>query len=296
MRKSIVLGLILILMLPLLGIGQSFYAVRRDRKMTVNVGTGVTKYYGELVGDNELGKIKPNINIGLEYFLAPRISIRTDATWFQLSGSDADADQSRRNRNLSFVSNNVELSIGGAVQLFPDNKNHLKRPAFNVYGVMSVGLLYFNPKTEYEGKKVALQPLQTEGEKYSKFQFVIPMGIGARFKINPWTNLAVEGVYRETFTDYLDDISSRNYPDPNTLSSDLSVALSDRRRELTPDYPTETIRQVRGNPDNEDAYFILTAKLQFFIPSSIGSNSGMYKAKRTTSKHKGMYKTKKRRR
>lgn len=297
MRKSIVLGLILFLLLPLSGIGQSFYAVRRDRKMTLNVGTGISKYYGELVADGEMGKIRPNINLGAEYFISPRIGLRADATWFQLSGSDENADKSRQSRNLSFTSNNIELAVGGSIQLFPDQGNHLKRRPINFYGVLQVGLLYFNPKTEYEGEKIALQPLQTEGVKYSKFQFVIPMGIGARFKINPWTNIAIEGLYRETFTDYLDDVSSYYYPDPATLIGGvdgLSAQLSDRRIGDPSYNPASPGR--RGNPDEGDAYFILTAKLQFFIPSSMGSNSGMYKAKRTTSKHKGMYKTKKRRR
>ena len=297
MRKSVVLGLILTLMLPLLGVSQSFYAVRRDRKLTVNAGTGISKYYGELVADNELGKLKPNINVGLEYFLAPRISLRTDATWFQLSGSDANADESRRSRNLSFVANNFEIDLGGSFQIFADPGNHLKRRPYNFYGVLQVGLLYSNPKTEFEGEMVALQPLQTEGIKYSKLQFVIPMGFGARIKINPWTNFAVEAIYRETFTDYLDDVSSFYYPDPATLIGGvdgLSAKLSDRR-DGDPAYdPTNPGR--RGNPDGEDSYLIITAKLQFFIPSSFGSNSGMYKAKRKSSSHKGMYKTKKRRR
>lgn len=297
MRKSFVVGLILILMLPLLGIGQSFYAVRRDRKLTVNVGTGISKYYGELVGDSEIGKLKPNINVGLEYFLAPRISIRTDATWFQLAGSDANADESRRSRNLSFRANNFEVDLGGAFQLFADQGNHLKRSPYNFYGVLQVGLLYSNPKTEFEGEMVALQPLETEGIKYNKLQFVIPMGFGARIKINPWTNFAIEGIYRETFTDYLDDISSRNYPDPATLIGGvdgLSAKLSDRREGDAPYDPNNP--GIRGNPDGEDSYFIVTAKLQFFIPSSFGSKSGMYKAKRKSSSHKGMYKSKKRRR
>lgn len=295
MRKSVILAIVLVLQLPLLVAGQSFYSVRRDRKIAVNAGTGVSRYYGELVADGEIGKVKLNINTGLEYFMLPRISLRADATWFQLSGSDENADESRRSRNLSFVSNNFEFDFGVALQIFPDDKTYSKRHPYNFYGVIQTGLLYFNPKTEYEGEMVALQPLQTEGIKYSKIQFVIPMGIGARVKINPFTNFAIEGIYRETFTDYLDDISSFNYPDPATLMGGvdgLSAQLSDRR-EGDPVYnPNNPGR--RGNPDSEDSYFIVTAKLQFFIPTSFGTNRKLYSTKRKATKNKGgMYKVRK---
>lgn len=294
MRKSVIIAIILVLQLPLLAVGQSFYSVRRDRKVAVNAGTGISRYYGELVADGDLGKVRLNINTGLEYFMLPRISLRADATWFQLSGSDENADESRRSRNLSFVSNNFEIALGSSIQIFPDAKSYTKRHPYNFYGLVSVGLLYFNPKTEYNGEMVALQPLQTEGVKYSKVQFVIPLGIGARIKINPFTNFAIEGVYRETFTDYLDDISARNYPDPATLIGGvdgLSAQLSDRREGDAPYNPSNP--GIRGNPDGEDAYFTVTAKLQFFIPTSFGAKSNMYKAKRKSSNRGGMYKVRK---
>lgn len=295
MRKSVILAIILVLQLPFVVVGQSFYAVRRDRKIAVNVGTGVSRYYGELVADGDIGKVKLNINTGLEYFMLPRISLRADATWFQLSGSDENADVSRRSRNLSFTSSNFEIALGSSIQFFPDEKSYTKRHPYNFYGLVSVGLLYINPKTEYNGEMVALQPLQTEGVKYSKIQVVIPFGIGARVKINPFTNFAIEGVYRETFTDYLDDISSRNYPDPATLIGGvdgLSAQLSDRREGDIVYDPANP--GIRGNPEGEDSYFTITAKLQFFIPTAFGSKSNMYKTKRKSTKNRGgMYKVRK---
>lgn len=292
MRKSVILAIVIVLQLPLLVAGQSFYSVRRDRKIVINAGTGVSRYYGELVADGDIGKVKPNINAGIEYFMLPRISLRTDVTWFQLSGSDENADESRRSRNLSFTANNFEIDLGASFQVFPDDRTYSKRHPFNIYAVLQAGLLYSNPKTEYEGEMVALQPLQTEGVKYSKLQFVIPMGFGARVKVNPFVNFAIEGLYRETFTDYLDDISAKNYPDPATLIGGvdgLSAQLSDRRIGDPPYNPASP--GIRGNPDSEDSYFIITAKLQFFIPTSFGSNRKLYSTKRKSTKNRGgMYK------
>lgn len=296
MRKLFFFALVCLLELPLLVSAQSFYAIRRERDLIINVGTGASRYFGELVNPGEIGKVRANINIGAEYFVTPRISARVDATWFQLSGSDALANDDRVLRNLSFFSNNIELDAMGSFQLFPNKSKFYQRPAFNVYGFAGVGLLRFNPKTKYQGDVVALQPLQTEGVKYNRMQFVIPMGMGVKYRINPWLNFAVEGTYRETFTDYLDDISSRRYTDPATLQGGidgLSAKLSDRRKERDPDYPLDFTGGIRGNPDSEDSYFILTAKAQIYIPTKFGQNRKLYSTKRKAYKNKGgMFKIK----
>jgi hypothetical protein len=296
MRKVLVFVLVLALNWPFLSHAQSFYALRRDRDLIVSGGTGITRYMGDLADPGEINKVRININAGVEYFLTPRISARADATWFQLSGTDAAADDSRKVRNLSFSSSNIEINLTGTFQLFPNQKKFYQRPGVNFYGFGGIGLLYFNPKTTYQGEKIALQPLQTEGVKYNRTQFVIPLGLGARLKVNPWMNVAIEGGYRETFTDYLDDVSVKEYPDPATLSSPLAVALSDRRKELNPNYNTDVSRTVRGNPNNEDSYFILTVKAQFYIPTNLSNGRKLYNSKRKAyyKKPGGMFKTKRR--
>lgn len=271
---------------------QSFYASKRNRDLILNAGTGVARYYGELANPNTIGKLKPNINVGLEYLLGSRFSARVDATWFQLTGSDEFAveEGGRRTRNLSFFSNNLELNALGTFYILPNEGKFNQRRSLNFYGFGGIGLLYFNPKTKFQGETVALAPLRTEGVSYSRVQPVIPLGGGIQIKVNPFINLAIEGAYRFTFTDYLDDISSRQYPDPSTLSSPLAVALSDRRRELNPN-ATSLPNIVRGNPNSGDGYFILTAKAQFYLPTSFGGSQKFYGAKRKSYRNKGgMYK------
>jgi hypothetical protein len=143
-------------------------------------------------------------------------------------------------------------------------------------------LLYFNPKTELDGKKYALQKYQTEGVKYSRFQPVIPVGLGARIHVNPFFNILIEGGYRFTFTDYLDDVSKRRYPSLDELGvanyDDIRFRLSDRRFEIgtepgppLPDVDEEkrTTVGVRGNPTENDGYFILNISLQYYLPKEI---------------------------
>jgi hypothetical protein len=242
---------------------QSFYAIRRERSLIGHVGIGSANYLGELNNPGAvMGKTKYTFNLGLEHFLTNRISARAEATWFQISGNDLDHDETHKPRNLSFVSNNIEGSVTGTINLFPIGRRFYQRPAINFYAFAGVGFVVINPKTEYNGEMVALQPLQTEGVKYSKFQPVIPFGGGLKLKVGPFFNVALEAGIRKTFTDYLDDVSVRDYPDPATLSSDLSRALSDR---------SGGAAGVRGDPTTDDWYFLMTAKLQYYLPYDLSS-------------------------
>lgn len=259
---------------------QSFYAIRRERSIIGSVGTGVSSYYGDLKEEKRSIDPKPTINVGLQYFFTNRISVRAEITWFQLTGDDSKAeDISRVNRNLSFTANNFELSATGAINLMPNGVRFYQRSVFNTYLFAGVGLLYSNPKAELNGKKYALQPLQTEGVSYSRFQPVIPYGVGARVMLNPFFNLAIEGSYRFTFTDYLDDVSTV-HPDKTDWTDPVRIALSDRRPELgLSPYEAGT---RRGNASNNDSYLLITVKLEYYIPDGVFWNSGnkLYRAKR----------------
>ena len=259
------------------GMTQSFYAVKRDRDLIASFGTGTSTYLGELQNPKDYIDAKPSFNVGLQMFPLPklldnRLSARAELTWFRLQGTDVDANSDRVERNLSFFSNNMELNAVGLFHLFPQDKKFYNRTFFNFYALTGFGLLYMNPKTEYQGDKIALQPLQTEGIKYSRFQFLVPYGFGVKFKSGPFYNISIEGGWRKTFTDYLDDVSIRRYPDPITLSSDLARALSDRRRERDPDYNTGPNVGVRGNPEKKDSYMLVNVKLEYYLPIDINRN------------------------
>lgn len=251
---------------------QSFYAIRRERSVILNVGVGSANYFGELVNPGTLGTIKPGLNIGLEKGFMNRFSTRADVTFYQISGSDANANDSRKVRNLSFESNNFEANFVVTADLIPRGRRFYQRPAINFYAFAGLGVTYINPTTILNGEKVALQPLQTEGVKYSKVQPVIPVGGGLKLKAGPFFNLALEGGIRKTFTDYLDDVSVRNYPDPATLSSDLARTLSDR---------SGGEASVRGNPDTDDWYFMMTARIQYYLPYDVNvKRNKLYTKKR----------------
>ena len=281
MKKLAIFVLIGFTTIPFVGYSQSFFAMRRDRNFLVSVGTGTATYKGEMVNPGDFGRLRPNVAFGAEYYMNSRLSLRAELTYFQLRGSDKDADDDRWERNLSFKSGNVELSVMGTINLSPMGIRFYQRSALNFHAFAGIGVLYFNPKAELDGKTYALQPLQTEGKKYSRFQPVIPIGLGARIRLDPFFNILVEGGYRFTFTDYLDDVSIRRYPDGATLKSDLSRRLSDRRPEIgtQPDNPTQV--GVRGNPKENDGYVILNVTLQYYLPKMVFQNyNKLYNVKR----------------
>jgi hypothetical protein len=284
MLKWLKITVLILSLVPFIAQAQSFYSFRAvNRNLMVSAGSGVATYKGEMVDPGELGMARANIAFGAEYFVYPRISARANLTWFQLSGDDAKANDSRIERNLHFRSNNVELSFTGAVHLFPNGPRFYQRPSIHVYGFAGFGLLYFNPKAEYQGEWVALQPLQTEGTKYSRFTPVIPMGFGAKIKIDPFWNIVIEGGYRETFTDHLDDVSRNNYLAASELKSDLARALADRRNEIgtLPADRDPTTFGRRGNPSRDDSYIILNVSIQYYLPKELfGSQRKLYNRKR----------------
>ncbi|HYG04477.1 MAG TPA: outer membrane beta-barrel protein [Chryseosolibacter sp.] len=288
MRKRVFLLLLVIATaVPFVAESQSFYAVRRDRNFLLGAGSGIAYYQGDMVDPREFGKVKPNIAVTAEYYILPRISVRAGATWFQTAGSDKTANDDRVERNLHFRSSNWEVNMTAAVSLIPNGSRFYQRPGINLHAFIGVGMLHFNPKAEYQGEWHALAPLETEGVKYSRFQPVIPFGLGARIKVDPFFNVLIEGGYRKTFTDYLDDVSSTRYPDPAILKSDLSRALSDRRPEIgtQPSRPTEVGK--RGNPANDDGYFIMNVTLQYYMPTEIfRTQRKLYTQKRKANRRK----------
>ncbi len=94
------------------------------------------------------------------------------------------------------------------------------------------GLAYyhFNPQASLNSKWIDLQPLHTEGQgfeeyptrtNYKLYQFNFPVGVGFRYEVTSNFNFRLEGLFRISNTDYLDDVSTR-YIDPALFSKYLT--------------------------------------------------------------------------
>src|SRR5690606_21083476 len=94
--------------------------------------------------------------------------------------------------------------------LFPVKKYTVDRSTWNPYVFAGIGVSTNNPKTLLDGEWIDLRPLQLENNPYEKYVLVFPMGLGLKYKLNSYVDLILEGNYRFTMTDYLDDISAYN--------------------------------------------------------------------------------------
>jgi len=94
----------------------------------------------------------------------------------------------QKQRNLNFESTLIELAVLGEFHVF--GYNFGEENPISPYVTAGVGGFYFNPTTIYQGDKIELQPLGTEGQglpgrgaKYSRVALSVPFGAGAKFQI-----------------------------------------------------------------------------------------------------------------
>ncbi|MBL7858430.1 MAG: hypothetical protein JNM57_12135 [Cyclobacteriaceae bacterium] len=261
-------------------VGQSFYSYRSERDLILTAGFNTSTYYGDLKDNSDYLDAKPSISLGAMYYFYPRIAARAEFSWVTFSGDDADSkDSGKIRRNLSFKSSNIEFSTTAVINLIPTlpNRRFYQRPKYNAYGFVGIGGLYFNPKAELDGTKYNLKPLQTEGVNYSRFTFIIPYGIGGRLQIDPFFNIAVEMGWRKTFSDYIDDVSTK-YID-HSASDPITQQLADRRPEIG--LPPLPVGAKRGDPSKKDAYMLLSVKVEYYLPFKVGLNQRkLYNTKR----------------
>lgn len=211
----------------------------------------------------------------------------------------------RKERNLDFKSNVWE--VYAALELFPlmiFNKYDDYDPRLKPYGFVGVGLFRFNPKgslTSTNGTKTwhELHPLRTEGQgmteypakkPYNLTQVNIPMGFGLKYELSERINVATELLYRKTFTDYIDDVST-SYINANYFDRYLPAQQAALARELhdkvvagTPVRRTSPGKQ-RGNPKNNDAYFSTVIKIGIKLGDTYGSTEQRNAARQTRCPH-----------
>jgi hypothetical protein len=268
MSKKFLLFFGLIILLADIAVAQTFYSRSRNRQWAISAGMGIGSYYGDLNNPGDIIDFTPDANFGIRYRLNNRISVGGNFGWFMLRGDDNEADgPGRKIRNLSFTSHNFEGMLFLSVDAYPVGNRFYQRPLVNPFTYVGIGLTYFNPRAKLDGEWHALRPLQTEGVAYSPITPIIPIGLGLKFRASPFLNIILEGGYRITFTDYIDDVSNV-YPDPSSLGSDLARELSIRSDELDPPVFQE-VGDIRGNPTNNDGYFLATIKVEYFLGGSL---------------------------
>ncbi len=261
-------------------------------KIEIGAGIGPMFFLGDLGGSKGTGKtfIKDvdlpltKLNKGLYMVIYPAewLGFRIAANISHVEGDDAQTpdkggrERSRKQRNLKFRSNLQEAYA--AVELSPtvffeqyDGLAHKIRP----YLVGGLGIFHFNPQGEYINANgttqwVDLKPLKLEGQgmsqypdrkPYSLTQMNVLMGGGIKYYLNDKFYVGFEILHRKTFTDYIDDVSTK-YIDPRFFDQYLAPTQAAQARQLmyrenilNPTTSRQYINKQRGDPKQNDAYF-----------------------------------------
>ena len=277
------------------------YFAKRDswkkEQKEVFFGVGAANFLGDLGGLNRIGThysyadlemplTKTAWSLGYRYRLSRKWASCSQFSFLQVSGNDAlTKEQFRHNRNLNFKSNIFELSTRIEFALSFDkhgNKYKIKKTMFrryHAYGsyyylTAGIGAFYYNPKEFYGGNWYTIHDYSLEGQglpggpkQFKRVSISIPFGIGAKYIIGRKWSIGIEYLFRKTFTDYIDGVSTVYY-NPDLLrqyKGPIAVALADPNLGRV---PGQTMAgQERGNPKDKDSYFTLEVKIGYILKS-----------------------------
>ena len=238
----------------------------------IGISAGTSQYFGDLNPNPRFN----TPNLALSGFLRKNfnnyVALRVAASYTFLAYSDRlnGYNEFMYRRNLSFNTNIWELAVQGDFNFFkfiPGSDFH----RFTPYITFGVGIFNYNPYTYYQGQKVYLRQLGTEGQgsaaypdrkPYGSMAVCFPLGVGFKYSLNRQMNVGFEILYRFTTTDYIDDVSKTYAPNaqlqylPNGQPT-LWYALQDRS--YVYGEPIGIQGRQRGYSNQNDSY--LTAQL-----------------------------------
>lgn len=234
------------------------------------ITAGAAHYFGDLNTRAGLNRPKPAVGVYFRKQFGNYIGMRIAGRYAQLGYSDKySKNEYQKTRNLSFNSNIFELAVQGDFNFFkyvPGDPYH----SFTPYVTLGVGIFTYDPYTFYDGQKVFLRPLGTEGQtggfdgrkEYNTMAVCIPFGIGIKYSLTPKVNFTFEVCQRFTTTDYLDDVSTTYapkdpyFPDGPTGPS-LAYLLQDRSYEIDPNNMLSSVPgRQRGWSKQKDQYVV----------------------------------------
>lgn len=258
----------------------------------VGIAGGISNYQGDLSGEISLENFNIGLTRGAIGILARRnfnrfFAIRGAATYGKVAADDARTANFRR--NLSFESDIVDVAAIAEFNIFGYDPVYSGK-RFSPYIMVGVAGYYFNPKTEYNGRLVALQPLGTEGQgrpgydaRYSRVSIAVPVGGGLKMALGDSWTIGIELGARKIFHDYLDDVSGDYAPYADLISEgEIAGALGNRRWELTDSSPAAQENSgPRGNAKFVDWYYFSMMTLTYHLTNGKGratrSGTGCYK-------------------
>jgi hypothetical protein len=246
----------------------------------IGFSVGSSQYFGDLNPNPRFNTPNLAASIFFRKNFGGYVALRVAGSYAFLAYSDRlnSYNEFMYRRNLSFNTNIWEGTIQGDFNFFkyiPGSEFH----RFTPYMTFGVGIFNYNPYTYYQGQKVYLRQLGTEGQgsaaypdrkPYGSMALCFPVGVGVKYSCSKYVNLGLEILYRFTTTDYIDDVSKTYAPNaqPQYLPNGQMTtwyALEDRS--YATGTPIGIQGRQRGYSNQNDSY--LTA--QFTVSSNLFS-------------------------
>ncbi len=294
MKKLIFFLLAFIVLLPAFSNAQRW----KRQRYEISFGAGISNFLGELGGANQIGThyfkdlewsmTRLALDLGLRYKLSNYFALKTHLAYGRVAGDDKLTTEFFRNyRNLNFFSDIYEFNVNFEAAFQQEQVGHRYRlkkvrgvRGYEIYSYAFIGfgVFHMDPKTNYQGNIIRLQPLGTEGQgliasrnKYNLVQFCIPVGIGFKYTIDRKWGVGLELGIRKTFTDYIDDVSTTffdfaSYPEANPFSGLVADQSSH-----DPKYVQVTAPGAqRGDPRENDSYMFAIFSLNYKLSTGRG--------------------------
>ncbi|MEM1136482.1 MAG: DUF6089 family protein [Bacteroidota bacterium] len=206
-------------------------------------GLGITGYKGDLSTPPDFVRQKnhltPFISLGIQYRLTHYVSLRFEASGFQLYSEPTD----ERKNLIGFQSLNTEAHISVIHEFVAKSsvESYAKKLSPYIWG--GIGGIFFNPKSLDDDSNM----LNSADTTVSNFSLVFPLGVGINYYLNERINIALEGGARLTQTTLLDgnisEESNNTYDRYFFLGAKVIVQLKTRYK-----YKRYLKRQVKNRP------------------------------------------------
>ncbi|WP_154858547.1 hypothetical protein [Cyclobacterium xiamenense] len=209
MKKLLSVISLLLLAAPLLPLrvsGQNFYKEKISRNQYVQAGLGLGAMYSDNSGrfrglDVKIG---PAASVAYGRKLHPHLDLRGYLGYQRTQSQDQDyftpqtiASWEANGQAIESKNNLIFLDLMPTLQLF-SSENHTQRKRLNAYLGAGLGLLLnLNEETRIEGN-------ETSSSNHSRIVGYVPVRGGLSYKLNLYTDIALEGSLFLTFSDELD--------------------------------------------------------------------------------------------
>lgn len=260
-------------------------------------------FFSKSLQDYDLVTTRFAGQLGVRYKFYNHWAASLMVTGGYIYANDAESKNLERYyRNLSCRTGFIEAALTGEIYLMKSEpkgylfRKNTFRDNFELYLFGGIAPFYYNPKGKADweggdGKWHALRELGTEGQghsneegdPYGKFALAFPFGVGMKYCFNEKWGLGVSLGARYTNTDYIDDASTDYFNFKHaglvgadyeyaTKFADRNIILQDSRlsddwgeRFLDEDNQYKMDWPGRGNPEQDDFYFVLMFKLVYTL-------------------------------